>query len=133
MILMQNDSYCLPCGKQLSLLIKRLSSLHKGFTTSSYKDNKKQMSHELLNHFLFWSFFFFLNNSLPKKHLEREARASLEIFVLGFTPFSHGGRGSFYRPFKQWHGYFLLVGFVLLLLSLYSACQCLKAQIVSFS
>jgi hypothetical protein len=70
MILMQNDSYCLPCGKQLSMLIKRLASRHSAFTTASYEDNKNEMSHEFLNHFLF-GLFSFLNNSLPKKHLER--------------------------------------------------------------
>lgn len=52
------------------------------------------MSHELLNHFLF-GLFFFKKNSLPKKHLERGAHASLEIFVLSFTPFSHGGKETF--------------------------------------
>lgn len=38
-----------------------------------------------------------------------------------------GEREPFNRPFKQWHRYFLPVGFVWLLLSLYSACQHLKA------
>lgn len=52
------------------------------------------MSHELLNHFLF-GLLKKKENSLPKKHLERDAHASLEIFVLRFPPFSHGGKGAF--------------------------------------
>lgn len=53
------------------------------------------MSHALLNHFLFGLFKKKKRNSLSKKHLERDAHASLEIFVLRFPPFSHGGKGAF--------------------------------------